>query len=260
MNRSTIPAALLCALLTACGGGGGAGDSADSGSTAIAPATTMQSAQGAYQGTVSNGREHTTIVLENDEFYTMYGNTVNGMLAVTGFLHGHGKSNDGNFSSTDVKDFAASGPVLSGSVSATYVPGASLSGVLTEGTNNFNFTGAPIATSVYYYNAGANPSNITGSWNLTSLRGFANVFSISPTGAFTGFSGACSFGGTITSRASGKNVFNVTITFGASPCILAGQSLNGIAVEYPLADGKRQLVIAAMDAARVNSAAFIGIR
>ncbi|NRR33959.1 hypothetical protein HSX11_27640 [Oxalobacteraceae bacterium] len=250
-------AALSLAGVGGCGGGGG-GSSA--GQTSTVPVPVTSSAQGAYQGTLSNGIEHFTLVLENDQFYTVYGSTGGGAFGVTGFLQGNGKSNNGNFSATDVKDATSTGQLLSGSLSASYTAGSSLNGTLTEGTNSATFTGATLPSAVYNYNTAASLNDISGSWNLTSLRGNASTFNIAASGAFTATSGACIFTGTFKPRSSGKNVFDVAITFGAAPCTLPGQTLNGIAVDYLLSNGQRQLIIAGLDQARTSSGAFFGVR
>jgi hypothetical protein len=41
-------------------------------------------------------------------------------------------------------------------------------------------------------------------------------------------------------RSSGKNVFDFSITFGAPPCTAQSETVNGTAVAYPLANGKKQ--------------------
>lgn len=252
LSTSAVPVLSLSmsVLLAACGGGG----------ASPAPAASIGSAQGAYIGTVSDGREHDTVVLENDQFYSMYGHTVGGAFEVSGFLQGNGKSNNGSFTSPDVLDSTASGQRLSATLSATYVPGSSLNGTLTESAGAVSFTSKPIDTAVFNYNAAANLADIAGAWNTTSLHGYATTLNISATGALTGNSVGCIFSGNVTPRASGKNVFDVAITFGAAPCILAGASVKGIALDYLLTNGKRQLIVATLDQARTNSASFFGVR
>lgn len=246
----TAGATFLSILLAGCGGGG----------SSSATKITASDAQGVYEGTVSNGREHNTLILENNQFYTMYGNAVSGGFGVAGFIQGNGKTNNGNFSSTDLKDFFANGTVTSGSLSAAYVPKTSFNGTLTQGSSTVTFTGTALKNSPYNYDTAANPANISGAWLLSDLQGATVAVSISSSGALVGSSGGCAFNGTINPRASGKNVFDVALTFGAISCRLAGQSANGIAIEYPLANGKRQLLIAGTDTARANGTAFFGMR
>jgi hypothetical protein len=56
-------------------------------------------------------------------------------------------------------------------------------------------------------------------------------------------------------RPSGKNVDNVTITFGPAPCLLPNGSGSGIAVI-----AGAELTVAAVTADRANGAAFFGTR
>lgn len=248
---STLPILLLAAL-EGCGGGGGG--------TTVAATTTVGSAQGVYEGTFSNGGTHNTLILENDQFYTLYGSTVVGVFTVNGFLQGNGHASGGNLTATDVKDATVDGQLLSGSLSATYAANGNLNGTLTEGSNTVNFSGTTVVSSVYDYNTSARLADIAGAWNMTSLRGYANTFNIAASGAFTATSGACSFSGTFTPRGSGKNVFDVAMTFGPAPCLLPGQTLAGIGIDFMLNNGKRQLLIAGLNQARTSSAAFFGAR
>ncbi|WP_332848026.1 hypothetical protein [Massilia sp. S19_KUP03_FR1] len=270
-TKLAVPALslVMATLLAACGGGGG--DSASPAAAApTTPATTtpvvttpapvLASAQDTYIGTLSDGREHQTIVLENDQFYTMYGRTAGGAFGIEGFLQGNGKSNNGSFSATDVVDSTTTTLRTGATVTATYAPGVSLNGSVVEAGSSVSFTSAPISTAVFNYNATPKLTDLAGSWSLTSLRGTSNIFTVTSTGAFTATSGACTFSGAFVPRASGKNIFDVNMTFGAAPCVLAGQTIKGIAVSYVLTNGKRQLIIAGLDAGRTNSAAFVGVR
>jgi len=141
-NKSTcVPLAALFLALAGCGGGSGS-----SGGTT--PAAPVPSAQGAYSGNYSNGSQHFTVVLENDQFYTLYGNTTGGVFALAGFVQGNGSSSNGSFTASDVRDATAAGQLLSGSLSATYIAGTSFNGTLTEGANTIAFSGTPLASSV----------------------------------------------------------------------------------------------------------------
>lgn len=42
--------------------------------------------------------------------------------------------------------------------------------------------------------------------------------------------------------------------------MLPAQTIKGIAVSYVLTNGKRQWIVAGLDAGRTNSAAFFGVR
>ena len=64
----------------------------------------------------------------------------------------------------------------------------------------------------------------------------------------------------MTPRPGGKNVYNVTLTFGAAPCALAGQSGSGIAIASPITGGRTQLVVAAIDSTKQYGAVAFGTR
>lgn len=253
INKPAVSALTIFALtaLGGCGGGGGA---------TVAASTNVASPQGVYEGTFSTSGTHNTLILENNQFYTLYGSSVAGMFTVEGFLQGNGQASGGTFTASDVKDANTAGQLLSGSLSATYTASNSLSGTLTEGAQTVNFAGTGVVASVYDYNTAANLNDIAGTWSMTSLRGYSNTFNIAASGAFTATSGNCVFSGSVKPRASGKNVFDVAMTFGPAPCVLAGQTLTGIGIDFMLNNGKRQLLIAGLDATRSSSAAFFGAR
>lgn len=247
---------LLSAALGGCGGGGDSGG----GSPAAIPGP---SAEGVYGGTLTGSRSTAfeALILENGDFWSVYGTQTSSAFSVAGFVQGSGTSNNGSFTSSNAKDFGFA-PAVAGTVTATYDATAkTISGTTSAGTQTATFSGGPIAGALYNYNTAAALTTITGAWSTTSLTGEGVVINIASTGTFTATSSlGCNFTGTITPRASGKNVFNVAMTFGAAPCALPGQSATGIALVYPLTSGKTQLLAAAVDATRSYGAAVFGTR
>jgi hypothetical protein len=239
----------LCAALMACGGGGGS-----------TPTTIAGNGEGAYFGPVSNGATHYTLVLEDGTYYAMYGNQVSGVLSVTGLIQGTGTGSNGSFTSTNLRDYPFSGAPISGSLSASYTATPTFNGTITEPTATFTFTGAAPATSGYVYNQAPVFSNIVGTWAMTTHTGNALTINIAANNTFTGTAGGCSFSGTIAPRPTGKNVYNVNVTFGAAPCALPNQSESGIAVDSLLANGMRQLLVAVTDASRANGSVLFGAK
>lgn len=256
-NRSVFRAisivVAISGLITACGGGGGSDP---------AP-TTGPSAEGVYGGTLTGSASNAfnLLVLENGDYWSLYGVQGATVFTVAGFVQGTGSSNNGNFSSSNGKDFGFF-PAVSGSVNATYNATAkTISGTTTNSSGSSTFNGGPIAGSLYNYDATATLSTVAGSWTTTSLTGETVTISIAAGGTFTAVSsGGCRFSGTVTPRASGKNVFNTSLTFGAAPCALPNQVATGIAVAYPLASGRTQLIVAVTDSARTVGAAVVGSR
>ena len=220
-------------------------------------------AEGVYGGTLS-GSPSTAfrlLVLEDGSFWSMYGTATASVFGVAGFTQGAGTSVNGTFTSTNAKDFGFY-PAVAGTATATYNTNAgTISGTSVTSSGTVGFSGGPIADSLYNYSAAANLSTVSGSWVTSSLTGESVAVSIGANGAVTGTSSlGCNFAGNVAPRPSGKNVYNVTLTFGPSPCLLAGQAATGIAVAYPLASGQTQLVVAVTDLSRTAGTAVFGTR
>lgn len=241
--------------MAGCGGGG-------SDSTPTPPATTP-SAEGVYGGTLtgSTSKAFQMLVLENGDVWALYGTQTSTVFGVAGFIQGSGTSANGSFESTNTKDFGFI-PAVAGTTSAKYDATAkTVSGTVANSAGAVSFSGGPIAGSLYNYNSPASLATVTGAWSLSALTGEQISLNVAASGAFTASSSlGCSFSGTIATRPSGKNVFNVAITFGASPCALAGQNATGIAVAYPLTNGQTQLLVAAVDGTRTYGTAAFGVK
>jgi hypothetical protein len=248
---ATIAAVSAAGLLAACGGGG------DSGSAPFGP-----KAEGAYSGTLSGATSPAfqLLVLDNDEYWALYGTNSGNRFLVAGFIQGTGKSNNGSFSSTNARDFGTV-PPLSATVNASYVAGTSVQGTVNGGGSTFTLSGTAIPASTFDYNAAASLSSIVGNWHLAALDGSPTSLAITANGAFTGSSGGCAFTGTLAPRPSGKNVYDFSVTFGAAPCALPTQTATGIALSYLLAGTTiRQLIVAGVSSNRSAGTALFGIR
>ncbi len=229
------------------GGGGGTGR---------APSIVAK-AEGTYSGRTSNGADFISLILENDQFWTLYGVTDNfGTLRVAGLVQGNGTSTNGVFTAGNTKDFYYTGAVTTGTLNATYVPGVSFNGTFSGVT----FAGAPPTDTSYLYNSPARISDVAGFWPGEFMDGNLGSLTIASSGAFSGSSAGCNFSGFLTPRASGKNVFNVTLTFGAFPCLLPFQSATGVGVWYYIPGFRRQLILAGTDFGRTAGSAFFGTR
>jgi hypothetical protein len=239
----------LGAALTGCGGGG--------------DDETSTTAEGAYSGTVSGSPANaafSAIVLEDGQLWTIYGNSVGGVLVVNGFIQGQGVSNNGVFTSSSLRDYG-SAPPTAASLGLNYVAGTSISGTLTELGTNFGISGTTIPTANFNYNAPASLTSISGSWMLSALGGVTLPLTIASNGTASGVTSAgCTVSGTFTPRPSGKNVFNLVLTFGPSPCPLPSGSASGIAIYSTLGNGAHQLITAAVDPSRTNGSVAFGTR
>jgi hypothetical protein len=245
---------IAVATLAACGGGGGD----------EAPAPAAPTAEGVYGGalTGSTSTSFQLVVLENGDFWTLYGMNTPSTFYVAGFIQGNGTSSNGAFTSASAKDFGFA-PAKAGTVNATYNASAkTVSGTAgVTGVGSVSFSGGPIPGSTYDYNTAATLSTVAGTWTMTELDGEAILLNIGSSGNFTAIgSSGCNFSGNVTPRPSGKNVFNVALTFGGSPCALPGQSASGIAVAYPTSGGRTQLLVTAVDGSKQYGAAAFGTR
>lgn len=243
--------------LTACGGGGG--DTPAATSSPAVPA----SAEGVYGGTLTGAASSAfqLLILETGEYWAIYGSSTPSAFSTAGFIQGLGTSSNGTFTSANGKDFGFA-PAVAGTISSTYNANTkTITGTTSSSSGTVSFSGGPIANSNYNYNTPASLSTISGSWATSSLTGQGISLNIGSDGAFSALSSAgCRFSGSITPRASGKNVFNVSFTFGAAPCEIPGQAATGIALAYPLANGKTQLLVTAYENTRTYGAAIFGTR
>ena len=264
-SRTSLIGALgLSALLAGCGGGGGGGTTAAS--TATTTAATA-AAEGVYTGSTSTGSVFDTVVLDDGTYYAIYGTNGASGLTVNGFVQGQGTSGATTFTSSNLRDFTYTGSTLSGTLSATYTPGVSVSGTVTESSGSSTFTGNVPQSSSYVYNTPADINTVSGNWTANTLQGAGAPVSltINTNGTFSGAQGNCSFSGTLTPRASGKNIFDVTVNFGPTPCVLANGTASGIGLSYLTTNSAtqqttRQLLVAVVDPTRQYGTLLFGQR
>lgn len=273
---------LLIALgLTACGGGGSDSASAPPCTSnapglcallnpgtvnttvgGLAPTTTAK-AEGVYSGTLtgSSSRDFGLLLLENGEFWSTYGIETGNTFLIAGFVQGTGTFRDGTFTSTDGRDFGVT-PAARGSITARFSSNEdSFTGTGEVGGRSITVTGARPTASTYDYNAGASLAAITGAWNMRLLDESGVILNIAPSGAFTATNRGCSFSGVIAPRPSGKNVFDVNLTFGGPPCIRPGTTGKGIALTYKIQNStQRQLFIVGTNPSRTEGTAMFGVR
>lgn len=245
----------LTALLSACGGGGG-------GEAAITPGTVQStgSAEGFYQGTESTGMNRDMVVLEDGSFWSF--SYLNGFSGNKEVLTGTGTLNNGDFTSANARHSRRTG-----TLTAAFTPGSSFNsteiypdvlgfnGVVVNGATKTTFQGLTPPKTTFDYNTPANLSDIAGTWNgtmMTNGNNFHTNLNLTITDAgvvsaiFQTTPFLCEVTGTTTPRPSNKNVFNVTLNFSnLSSCPLAGNTVNGVAVNYLLPNNQRQLVLIA---------------
>ena len=260
-KRFMVAASALAVLgLIGCGGGGGG----------AASSSTPGEAQGVYSGSFSSSTfptgKFSTLVLDNDELWTIYGQEgVNGELLVYGLIQGQGVSSGGTFTAGSLKDFFYDGTSATGSLTARYQAGSTFNGAVSANGQSVSFSGVvpTVGSTNYSYNTPAVLSSIAGSWSATNMYGGISSFTISSTGTFAGTNqNGCGFSGAVTPRSTGKNVFDVTSTNNTSTAcgVASGLVFRGIAVSSLLGNGQRQLIVALVSSDRTYGSAIFATR
>ena len=236
--------------LSGCGGGGSDSTPAET-NTAAAP-----TAQGLWIGTTSTNRNVTGLVFADGSYYVLY-SPVGNATAIAGVIQGGGSSSAGKFSSTDARDFNLEGlGVLPAAVSASFASKQSFNGSVSyAGGSSTAFTSAYDASYELTPSLATLAGTFTGQVTLSAGVQAATV-TVSATGAISGGGGGCSLSGTASPRNDG-NAHNLSISFGASPCFFANQTLSGIG--YFNSSTKR-LYAVAPNAARTDGILFVGTK
>lgn len=240
-------------MLVSCGSGYSGNNNASSGggggSAAVGNSAQDLEVDGVFTGVASNGYTFTTIILPNEKLYGIYGTLSGNQLLLGGMITGQGTAT-GTLYNASVTDFSYTGSANSGTFSGSRFSGASMDGSLTENGNVTTFTAASDLNSVWDYasplEGPASPSAISGTWTGTLLDGMTTTVTISSTGNLTGSSSGCSFTGTVVPDSSQDDFYDVSLTFGGSPCSFPNQTANGIAVEYVLSDDVTNQLLAAV--------------
>ena len=218
-----------------------------------------QSAEGLWTGVSTNGFQINLLALENNEFWTIAGLQSGNTFTVYAFTNG-GIVVTGANGYTYYKQYNPNYSTVLGYGVGTIVANTSLVGTTYTGSEPASkVTFTPLPNSNYNYNKSADISEIVGSWSGTFLNGYASNVSISSSGNIIGTVATCSYTGTLKARASGKNVFDFTITNGAG-CSVNGLVQSGIAITYITNTGKRQLLAAGIDSTKTLGDMFFAQR
>jgi hypothetical protein len=247
--------------------GGDADNSGDPDDTTFPdqhPEQPLGTAEGVYAGALTGGTysDSKSLILENGQYWSLYGEDSGSFFTVYGFIQGSGISADGTYSASDLRDFGSS-PANAGTMTAEYDATAeTLDGTWAfANVAEIQFTGGEITNSPYDYDTPADIATAVGHWDGTSAAGPSVAITVNADGSFNMVEGQCVSTGTMKPRASGKNVFNLTIKFGDAPCAMANETAKGVAITYPLTTtGEMQLMAAVVSSSRTQGVAFFGIR
>jgi len=205
-------------LLAACGGGG----SDDASTPAPPPAVT--SMEGFWTGKSAAGFDVALAVLENGDTWGVV--TSNGILYSA--LQGKTTSSGGTLTGTGREFSLSSGMVASATYSGTYTAKTRTDVRLSSGNS---FTGAYSAAYDQPASLAALAGTYAGSGVGTGAGAQSMAVTISASGAISvPPSLGCSASGSAAPRASGKNIFDLRITFTGATCTLGdGATASGVA-------------------------------
>ena len=209
LNRRVAAMCGVALVLTACGGGGG-DESAGQ-------------AEGFWVGSTSTGYTAQVAILEDGQAWGLYttGSTIIGALAGTASASG------GSISGSGSDYYFPGGTATPGSFSGTFTPRGTMT--ITTGSGA-RFTGT-------YSGVYDTPASLTaaagayaGAGVIPGFASYATNVTVDANGVATATSVACSGSGTAAPRGSGKNVFNITLTFTGASCPLTNAgAISGIA-------------------------------
>lgn len=228
-------------------------------STPATPSTAIT--QGVYTGTLtgSTSTQFQLLALENGDAWALYGVPSGASFFVRGFMQGRVAQSGTTLGPSAVQDFGVNPPVT-GAITGT-ITASAVSGTVVLNGAAISFSGTPPASSTYNYNTAPILTDIVGNWTLSGLDGTSASVSIGSNGSFAGSNAGCLISGNFTPRPSGKNVFDVTVTSGPSPCIAPGSTSTGVGITYLLQNSTtRQLIFAGVSAGRSGGNAFFGTR
>lgn len=240
-------------VLTACGGGGGDAPAGTSVPPSTAAAT---SAEGFWNGTATDGTKISLGILETGETWGLSATARGTLLGVIyGNVTASGTSLAGTGSSFDFTTRTGSTSTFIGS----FTPKSSIT-FTPSGQNPFN------ASYDAAYDQPALLANLAGTYTGFSITVTTPAQSVPVTISSTGNISAsynsgslnCSTSGTAIPRASGKNIFNIQLTFSGNYCALGnGATASGIAYYDTVS---RQLIAMALNPAKTDGFIYVGSR
>lgn len=263
--RKLVIGGVAVMLMSGCGGGDGDSTPASVStpastptaptSTNTTPTTTLPvtgSAQGLWTGTTNLNRAVTGLVLSDGSYYVLYSGS-NNPNSLGGVVLGTGTSNSGVFTSGNAKDFNQEGSsisVHSATISATYAAKSSFGGTI-----SYSPSGSSTFQSSYDTDYDVKPSLASLAGTYESVIDSQSIrVAVSSSGAISGNDRGCTFSGTATPRTDG-NVYNISVTFGSSVCVLPGQTVNGMAYYR---SSTKSLYAVALNSARTGGVLFAG--
>lgn len=235
-------AGVAVAVLAGCGGGGGSWVceplsppyASSGGGNCVR--VDDESAEGFWAGTAGE-YEFRAVVLENDEVWAFY--TDAGV--VEGVVQGTVSSRADAFTGSGY-DYNL--PLLSRTevtMAGMIAEEGTFSGTVTLPSSTLEFT------STYDPSYESAPADATGTWTVraaTSTGTVDTTVTVASNGGISATNADCSGTGTLTPRSSGKNVYNLSVSFTGASCQFNGQTLTGVAVVRAITGGQEMVAAA----------------
>ena len=215
------------------------------------------SAAGLYTGQLGSGTgKAQLLILRNGSYWMWTGVDNAGVATYSGLVQSDlGTSTSTNYASNTGVNIGITPFRNNLSLLGTYVANTSFSGTLTDSTS-FTLTLTSTPARTYQFLDDPTLTKLTGNYSSTG-----ETFAISSTGALSGSKSGCQYSGTVTPKTSGENVYDLTVTYGGSPCALAlrGATLNGVLVLEITAAGT-QVIGAAINQAKTSGTFLIATK
>lgn len=235
---------LISIVLAGCGGGGGSS----------APATVpvvVTTAEGFWNGTSSTGFKVGLAILENGDTWGFYSSNN----LIVGALHGT-TTYSGTTLTASGSDFnILSRTVTSGSYTGTFSSKGSINATTSTG-NTFT------ATYETSYDQPASLTSLSGTFSGSGVTGTTSAQSatvgISSLGVVSSIGIGCSASGTVAPRPSGKNIFDVTITFTGTNCALGNGTVTTGVAYYDAVN--RKVLVMALNSAKSDGFIYVGTK
>lgn len=220
-------------------------------------------AEGGYHSKLANvgNTDIFMHVLNNDEYYTVYGVPTPSKFSVYAFGNGTGLSGAVRFTSNNMLDYGST-PPSQATVDMGYTAGQSMNGAIHTKSGPLSLQFSATDPSFYNYGAAVNVAAFNGEWRMEQLGQSVSYATIS-SGSISGQSQTgCTYSGSLAPHASGKNAMTATLTFGSScSAALAGKTTTGVALSYLLNQGAtRQIIVMTKTADRATAALLSGSR
>jgi hypothetical protein len=211
-------------------------------------------AQGYWTGTTATGAALYGIVLDDASYYFIY--ILPHSQSFDGFVYGTATSSNGQFNSSDGRNFVSAAGVVPTTLAGPYVPKTSMSGTVSSALGNDAYT-------LLYnpsYEQPVNIASIVGTYSgtLGTADAVMNaVVTVDGNGVLAGTFGNCSLTGSVTPRPL-VSAYDLLIATEGATCTFGGKIQHSGLVAYdPVA---RRLFVLAPNPGRNNGIMFVGTK